>query len=59
MPYGPKLQALIEGNCISTGRADGLTPTQKDAIENLSQAQIETLIQVQAAVGPVFNGDMI
>lgn len=59
MAYGPKLQALINGNCITTTRADALEATQKDAIENLTQDQIDTLIAVQAAVGEVPNGNMI
>ena len=56
---GPKLQALINGNCISSQRAEELGPTQKAAIEDLTQTQIEVLIQVQAAVGAVPNGQMI
>ena len=59
MEYSSNLQALIDGNCISTERADELTQSQTAAIENLTQSQIETLIEVQAAVGPVFNGKMI
>ena len=59
MPYGPKLQELLNGNCINDQAAEGLSNQQKAAIENLTQAQIETLIQVQAAVGEVTNGQMI
>ena len=56
---GPNLQALINGNCISSGEAAKLSSTQKDAIENLTQAQIEACIQVREAVGPVYNSFMI
>lgn len=56
---GPNLQALVNGGCISSDVAQGLPDHQKDAIENLSQAQIAMCIQVRAAVGPVYNAFMI
>jgi hypothetical protein len=56
---GPNLQALVNGNCINSEAAGGLSDTQKAAIENLTQAQIATLIQVQAAVGEIYGAKMI
>jgi hypothetical protein len=56
---GPNLQALIAGDCIGDDKVMNLSPQQLDAIENLTQAQIEVLIQVRQAVGPVYVAKMI
>ena len=56
---GPKLQILIDGGCIKEEEARKLTSQKLSSIEELSYAQIGTLVDVQRAVGAVMNSQLI
>ena len=56
---GPKLQILIDGGCIKLEEAGKLSSQKLSSIEELSYAQIGTLVDVQRVVGPVMNSDLI
>jgi hypothetical protein len=56
---GPKLQILIDGGCIEKEEAAKLSSQKLSSIEELSYAQIGTLVDVQRAVGPVMNAQLI
>lgn len=56
---GAKLQALVDGKCIKSRAAAELPAEQKAAIENLTQDQINTCIDVRRLVGEVHTADFI
>ena len=58
-PHGEKLQMLIDADCITVEGAAELGPTQLSAIEQLSYAQIGTLIDTRKAVGEVMISKLI
>lgn len=57
--FGPRLRAFIDAKIISEAVARALPPNQRTAIENLSQGQINTIIEVHSAVGPIMIPNFI
>jgi hypothetical protein len=57
--FGSNLQAFVNAKIISEPVAHTLAPNQREAIENLSQAQVSTVIEVHNAVGPVMVAKFI
>lgn len=56
---GPNLQALIDGGCLKANLVNTLSDAQRTAIENLSNSQIQTLIEVRRLVGTIAGSDYI
>jgi hypothetical protein len=59
MPDNPKLQTLVENDCLVQTRANELTTEQKAAIEALAWSQIYALVESRLAVGLVTGTGMI
>jgi hypothetical protein len=56
---GQNLQALIAGQCLKAHLVNTLSDAQKTAIENLSNSQIQTLVEVRRLVGTIEGSDFI
>jgi hypothetical protein len=56
---GEKLQALVDGACISHSFAEGLTSTQKAAIEALEWSYIWALREVRERVGAISGSSVV
>jgi hypothetical protein len=59
MSIGPKLQALVDGDCIKENKANDLDSQQKDAIEALNMSQIYAIIEAREKVGPITTAEFI
>ena len=59
MSIGSKLQALVDGQCISSSAANDLNPDQQAKIEQLTMSQIYAIIEAREKIGAIHTAEFI